>query len=126
MLGEYAAAAFVVAACGFLATRESNVIVLIGIGFMVLGTLYIVYHLHRFGSVRSMPSDLGLTDCLDFHRTERTIATVSHWQVRQPIYSSSVGRWRTYEKHLGALFEALSRRADEPATAAAEAAAALA
>ena len=38
--------------------------------------------------------------CLDFHRTERTVATVSHWQVRQPIYSSSVGRWRNYEKHL--------------------------
>jgi hypothetical protein len=37
--------------------------------------------------------------CLDFHRTERTVATVSHWQVRQPLYQSSVGRWRNYEKH---------------------------
>jgi hypothetical protein len=67
---EYAAAVFVVGACGFLATRESNVIVLIGSGFMVLGTFYVVYHLQRFGSVRSMPSDLGLKDCLDFHRAE--------------------------------------------------------
>jgi hypothetical protein len=27
--------------------------------------------------------------------------------VRQPIYSSSIGRWRHYAKHLGPLFEAL-------------------
>jgi hypothetical protein len=35
------------------------------------------------------------------------VATVSHWQVRQPIYTSSIGRWRRYEKHLGPLFAAL-------------------
>jgi tetratricopeptide (TPR) repeat protein len=46
--------------------------------------------------------------CLDFHRTERTVTTVSHWQVRQPLYQSSVGRWKNYEKHLGALFSALN------------------
>ena len=46
--------------------------------------------------------------CLDFHRTERTVATVSHWQVRQPIYSNSVGRWRNYEKHLAPLLAALN------------------
>ena len=49
--------------------------------------------------------------CLDFHRTERTVATVSHWQVRQPLYSSSIGRWRHYEKHLAPLFAALSEPA---------------
>lgn len=37
--------------------------------------------------------------CLDFHRTERTVTTVSHWQVRQPLYHSSVGRWKNYERH---------------------------
>jgi tetratricopeptide (TPR) repeat protein len=46
--------------------------------------------------------------CLDFHRTERTVTTVSHWQVRQPLYHSSVGRWKHYEKHLGPLFSALN------------------
>lgn len=45
--------------------------------------------------------------CLDFHRTERTVTTVSHWQVRQPLYTRSVGRWRHYRKHLGPLFEVL-------------------
>jgi hypothetical protein len=45
--------------------------------------------------------------CLDFHRTERTVLTSSDWQVRQPIYTRSVGRWRNYERHLGPLFESL-------------------
>jgi tetratricopeptide (TPR) repeat protein len=67
------------------------------------------------GESRRLIEFLGLDwepGCLDFHRTERTVATVSHWQVRQPIYTSSIGRWRNYEKHLGPLFAALS----EPAT----------
>ena len=46
--------------------------------------------------------------CLDFHRKERTVQTSSAWQVRQPIYTRSVGRWRNYERHLEPLFEALS------------------
>ena len=31
-------------------------------------------------------------------------------QVREPVYSRSVGRWRRYERHLGPLFEALGDR----------------
>ena len=38
--------------------------------------------------------------CLDFHRTERPILTASAWQVRQPLYTRSVGRWRNYAEHL--------------------------
>jgi hypothetical protein len=45
--------------------------------------------------------------CLEFHRTETTILTSSSWQVRQPIYQSSVGRWRHYERHLRPLLEVL-------------------
>jgi tetratricopeptide (TPR) repeat protein len=41
--------------------------------------------------------------CLDFHRTNRVVATASYWQVRQKIYKSSVGRWRHYEKFIGPL-----------------------
>ena len=44
---------------------------------------------------------------LDFHRTEREIRTASFWQARQPIYKSSIGRWRRYRDHLGPLFDAL-------------------
>ena len=38
--------------------------------------------------------------CLDFHQNERAVQTPSRWQVRQPIYSRSVGRWQSYAPHL--------------------------
>ncbi len=53
--------------------------------------------------------DLKWNDaCLDFHQTKRTISTPSRAQVRQPIYTSSINRWKRYEKHLGELKAALS------------------
>ena len=45
--------------------------------------------------------------CLDFHKTQRNIRTASVTQVRQPIYASSVERWRQYEKYLEPLLEGL-------------------
>lgn len=45
--------------------------------------------------------------CLDFHKNTRNIRTASVTQVRQPIYTSSVERWRNYEQFLGPLLEAL-------------------
>jgi tetratricopeptide (TPR) repeat protein len=45
--------------------------------------------------------------CLDFHKSERPIFTSSNWQVRQPMYRSSVSRWKNYERFLGPLKELL-------------------
>jgi len=45
--------------------------------------------------------------CLRFHQTKRAVRTASIAQVRQPIFRTSVERWRRYEKHLGPLFDAL-------------------
>jgi tetratricopeptide (TPR) repeat protein len=45
--------------------------------------------------------------CLDFHQTRRDVKTPSRWQVRQPIYTESIGRWRCYERQLEALRAAL-------------------
>ena len=45
--------------------------------------------------------------CLAPHKLERTVKTASHWQVRQPIYNTSVARWKHYEQHLGPLKAAL-------------------
>ena len=45
--------------------------------------------------------------CLAFHETNRPVLTSSAWQVRQPIYTSSIGRWRHYAEHLGPLFSSL-------------------
>ncbi len=52
-------------------------------------------------------------DCAAFHRTERTVQTASRWQVRQPIYRTSVRRWRNYERHIGPLIDALGDLAQE-------------
>ena len=46
--------------------------------------------------------------CLEFYRTNRAVATASGWQVRQPIYSRSIGRWKHYENHLAELKSVLS------------------
>ncbi len=64
---------------------------------------------------RQMVDFVGLDwdlQCLRFHESERVVYTASYDQVRQPIYSRSVGRWRHYEKHLAPLIEALGRDAD--------------
>ncbi len=45
--------------------------------------------------------------CLLFHENTRSVHTASDLQVRQPIYQSSIGKWRHYEKHLAPLKEAL-------------------
>ena len=51
--------------------------------------------------------------CLTFHENPRPVHTASQVQVRQPVYKSSVGRWRRYAKHLRPLFEALGRPVEE-------------
>lgn len=45
--------------------------------------------------------------CLAFHENKRPIRTASLAQVRQPIYTRSVGRWKHYETALKDLFHAL-------------------
>lgn len=46
--------------------------------------------------------------CLEFHKTSRNVQTRSNAQVRQPIYRSSIARWRPFETHLEPLVAALS------------------
>lgn len=45
--------------------------------------------------------------CLSFHESTSSVRTFSRHQVRNPIYQSSVGRWRRYESELQPLVEAL-------------------
>jgi hypothetical protein len=57
---------------------------------------------------RALLAHAGLdwTDAaLAFHETERRVGTPSNWQVRAPLYKTSSGRWRNYEKHLGPLID---------------------
>ena len=47
--------------------------------------------------------------CLKFHTVKRQVNTASFDQVRQPMYTKSVHRWRHYEKYLSSLEEGLER-----------------
>jgi tetratricopeptide (TPR) repeat protein len=42
--------------------------------------------------------------CLEFHQAKRPVRTASILQVRQPIFKTSVGRWKHYESALAPLF----------------------
>jgi hypothetical protein len=78
------------------------------------GAFYDVQYEHivadQEGEARKLLAYCGLewdAACLDFHKTKRQIRTASVTQVRQPIYNTSVERWRKYEKFLGPLLEQL-------------------
>jgi hypothetical protein len=47
--------------------------------------------------------------CLEFHQAVRPVRTASAVQVRQPVFSTSVGRWKHYEQVLGSLFARLEK-----------------
>ena len=48
--------------------------------------------------------------CLEFHRAKRPVRTASTVQVRQPVYRTSVGRWKHYQDTLASLFARLEGR----------------
>ena len=69
-----------------------------------------------FAILRAMPAGLiaflGVDwepTCLEFHKTRRVVRTASQYQVREPIHTHSVGRWRRYESMLRPFFEASQR-----------------
>lgn len=62
------------------------------------------------GTARRIIEFVGLEwdpRCLDFYKVDRSVRTASQWQVRQPIYKSSVDRWQNYMPHLQPLIDAL-------------------
>ena len=52
--------------------------------------------------------------CLGGATVRRPVKAESSWQVRQPMYTSSVARWRRYQAHLGPLLAALGEFANPP------------
>jgi len=62
------------------------------------------------GQVRRMLDFLELPfekDCLDFHRTQRSVQTASAQQVRRPLNRDGVGQWRPNAARLKPLFDAI-------------------
>ncbi|MGV6811475.1 MAG: tetratricopeptide repeat-containing sulfotransferase family protein [Brevirhabdus sp.] len=65
------------------------------------------------GEARKLIDACGLEwedACLSFHENKRSVKTLSVYQVRQPIYKSSMKAWQRYEKELGPMFEALNAK----------------
>ena len=48
--------------------------------------------------------------CMLFHENRRPVLTASHRQVRQPIYTTSLERWRPFAAHLGELSQLAAGR----------------
>jgi len=58
------------------------------------------------GSVRRILAFCGLrfeSQCVEFHKTERSVRTASSEQVRLPIFTEGLDQWRHFEPWLGAL-----------------------
>lgn len=71
---------------------------------------------HQERETRRMLEFLELpweNQCLSFHETQRSVQTASSGQVRQPLYKSSIARWKRYQKHLGPLRNALGPIVEE-------------
>ena len=47
--------------------------------------------------------------CLQFHENKEASTTASTAQVRQPVYQSSVGKWRNYERELQPIVDILNQ-----------------
>jgi Flp pilus assembly protein TadD len=47
-------------------------------------------------------------DVLGFHNAAGKVKSASKWQVREPIYQRSVGRWKKYEEQLKPLLDVLN------------------
>ena len=65
---------------------------------------------------RLMINHIGLewdSVCLDFYKKEQAVRTASLWQVRQPIYESSMKRWQNYIPFLEAFVSPLTSFLDE-------------
>lgn len=66
------------------------------------------------GEARRLIGFIGLKwdkACLNFHETKRAIRTASVNQVRQPVFKTSVGRWKPYAAQLKPLLDALGMAA---------------
>lgn len=52
--------------------------------------------------------------CLEFHKQKQASTTASATQVRQPVYTSSIGKWRRFEDQLAPLIRVLESEGIDP------------
>jgi hypothetical protein len=112
---EYAAGVLVIAGFGYFGWKMSGLLVHLGAGLIIAGTLFVMYELHRRGSVRTAPADLGLSTCIEFHRRslERqrdALRTVGTWYLLPFApglvvfeIGSAMSQWAAHPVNLGQL-----------------------
>jgi hypothetical protein len=62
------------------------------------------------GAVRRILAHCGLQfepQCLEFHKTQRSVRTASSEQVRLPLYRDGLDQWKHFEPYLEPLARAL-------------------
>ena len=61
--------------------------------------------------IRKMNDFIGLDwepKCIEFYKNNRNVITPSKMQVNKPIYKTSIGKWKRFEKHLKPLYDILN------------------
>ena len=59
---EYVAGLIVIVWAGMIVWRTPHTIERIGYGLIVVGLIYVMWHLRKWGSARSLPADMGRAD----------------------------------------------------------------
>jgi hypothetical protein len=81
---EYAGGAIAAALFASFFVKSHDIFFKVACAMMIAGLAYMAYQLHRRASARSMPTDLGTANSLQFHRSELE---------RQRDFISHIWRW---------------------------------
>jgi hypothetical protein len=67
---EYAACLFVIVMFARNAWKTPNTVERIGFALIIVGAIYVMWHLWARGSAKSLPADMGRADCVRFYQSE--------------------------------------------------------
>jgi hypothetical protein len=69
-LREQAACLFVVALFGLMSLKTPQTVPRISFALIIVGAIYIAWHIQKWGSPKILPADLGRAKCARFYRDE--------------------------------------------------------
>jgi len=67
---EYIAAAILIPIFGYIFWAHDALLPRLGLALIIAAIIYTIYQLHRKGSARTIPSEMGSSACLDFYLKE--------------------------------------------------------
>jgi hypothetical protein len=84
---EYIAAAVLIPILGYIFWAHDALMPRLGLALIIAAIIYAIYQLHRKGSARTIPSEMGSSSCLDFHLQElqrqlNALRNVWSWYLR--------------------------------------------